>query len=154
MSSFRNTPFPGWTFMDPALLMTLIYQVTFIVSSHFLRISFASNVNLNYRPHISANIEDIDTKLYIYDPCPPSLLSGTLNVTQVPTWRTPLSWHTSNKDINMKLSGYLPWGKKNIIHDVRNNHVLHVSGQEPSKSSGQERPPSPPLFDPPFLKHF
>ena len=54
--------------MDPALLMTLIYQVTFIVSSHFLRISFASNVNLNYRPHISANIEDIDTKLYIYDP--------------------------------------------------------------------------------------
>ena len=54
--------------MDPALLMTLIYQVTFFVSSHFLRISVASNVNLNYRPHISANIEDIDTKLYIYDP--------------------------------------------------------------------------------------
>ena len=54
--------------MDPSLLMTLIYQVTFIASSHFLRISFASNVNSNYRPHISANIEDIDTKLYIYDP--------------------------------------------------------------------------------------
>merc|ERR1711888_11657 len=37
-------------------------------------------------------------------------------------------------------------GVKNIIHGVRNNHVLHVSGQEPSMSS--KYPPSgPPLPD-------
>ena len=43
-------------------------------------------------------------------------------------------------DINMKFSEYLPLGKKNIIHDVRNDQVLHVSGQEPSMSS--KYPPS------------
>ena len=43
-------------------------------------------------------------------PFPPSLWSGTLNVLQVPPFLTPHSWHTSNKDINTKLSGYLPWG--------------------------------------------
>ena len=30
---------------------------------------------------------------------------------QVPSFLTPHSWHTSNKDINTKLSGYLPWDK-------------------------------------------
>ena len=43
--------------------------------------------------------------------CHPCLLSGTLNVLQVPLWRTPHCWHTSNKDINTKLSGYLQWGQ-------------------------------------------
>ena len=42
--------------------------------------------------------------------CPPCLLSGTLNILQVPPWRTPHSWHTSNKGINTKLSWYLPLG--------------------------------------------
>ena len=41
-------------------------------------------------------------------PCPPNLLSGTFNVLQVPTFLTPPSWYTSNKDINTKLSRYLP----------------------------------------------
>ena len=41
-------------------------------------------------------------------PCPPSFLSGTINVLQVPSFWTPHSWHTSNKDINTKLSDYLP----------------------------------------------
>ena len=68
-------------------------------------------------------------------PCHPRVMSGTLNVLQVPPFLTPPSWHTSDWAINTKLSGYLPWGKKNIIHDVRNNHVLHVSGQEASTSS-------------------
>ena len=68
-----------------------------------------------------------------------------------PPLSTPLinpspSWHTSNWDINTKFSGHLPLGKKNIIHDVRNDQVLHVSGQEPSMSS--KYPPScPPLPD-------
>ena len=59
-------------------------------------------------------------------PCLPSLRSGTLNVLQVPPFLTPPSWHTSYWGINTKFSGYLPWGKKNITHDIRNNHVLHV----------------------------
>ena len=44
-------------------------------------------------------------------PCPPSLRSGTLNFLQVPPFLTPHSWHTSNKDINTKLSGYLSLGQ-------------------------------------------
>ena len=44
-------------------------------------------------------------------PCLPSLQSGTLNVLQVSPFLIPHSWHTSNKDINTKLSGYFPWGK-------------------------------------------
>ena len=40
------------------------------------------------------------------------LWSGTLNVSQVPTFLTPPSWQTSNWDINTKFSGYLPWGKR------------------------------------------
>ena len=44
--------------------------------------------------------------------CPPCLRSGSLNVLQVPPYLTTPSWHTSNWDVNMKFSGYLPWGKK------------------------------------------
>ena len=44
-------------------------------------------------------------------PSPPCLWSGTLNVLQLPPSWPPLSWHISNKDIYMKLTGYLPWVK-------------------------------------------
>ena len=40
-------------------------------------------------------------------PCPPSLQSGTLNVLQVPPLRTTHSYHTSFKDMNIQISGYL-----------------------------------------------
>ena len=44
------------------------------------------------------------------------------------------------------LQGIFLGAKKNVIHDVRNDHVLHVSGQEPSMSS--KYPTSlPPLLD-------
>ena len=71
--------------------------------------------------------------------CLPSLWSGTLNILQVPSFLNPHSWHTSNKDINMLLSGFIP-EVENIIHDIRNGPVLHVSSQEPSISS--KYPPS------------
>ena len=45
-------------------------------------------------------------------PSDPCLRSGTFNVSKVPPFLTPPSWHTSNWDINTKFSGYLPWGKK------------------------------------------
>ena len=81
-------------------------------------------------------------------PCQPCLRAGTLNVCQVPPFLTPPSWHTSNWDINTKFSGYIPWGKK-MIHDIRNDYVLHESVQEPSMSSKY-----PILDPPPFLTHF
>ena len=62
-----------------------------------------------------------------------------------PLIEPPPSWHTSNKDINTKFSGFLSWGIK-IIHDVRNDPVLHVSCQEPSTSS-KYRPSCPHLLD-------
>ena len=38
-------------------------------------------------------------------PCPPCVWSGTLTVLQVPPFLTPHSWHISNNDISMKISG-------------------------------------------------
>ena len=45
-------------------------------------------------------------------PCPPCLWSGTLNILQVPSFFAPNLWHPSYKDINTKLSGYIPFGQK------------------------------------------
>ena len=65
-------------------------------------------------------------------PCPPSILSGTFNVLQVPPWRTPQFWHTSNKDLKLRVSSF---GSNQIIHDIKGDPVLQVSCQEPSLSS-------------------
>ena len=72
---------------------------------------------------------------------PQNLWSGTLNVLQVPPFLTPPSWHTSNKDINMKFSGYLHWGTKTSFM---------TSGMTMSSMSPIRNPqchPSTPLLD-------
>ena len=81
-------------------------------------------------------------------PCPPSFPSGTLNVLQIPPFLTPHSWHTSNKDINTKLSGYLPWGK------VRSPKTSRITMSSKSPVRNPQRPPSTPIKDPQFLTHF
>ena len=76
-------------------------------------------------------------------PSPKCLRSGTLNVLQVPSFLTPPSWHTSNKDINTKFSGYLPRGKKTSFM---------MSGMTKSAMSlvrNPQHPPCTPLLDPP-----
>ena len=75
-------------------------------------------------------------------PCPPSLLSGTLNVHQVLPWRTPHSWHTSNKNINTKHSGYLPWGQQRSTMTTR----MTLSPKYPFKNP--QDPTSTPIKDP------
>merc|ERR1711942_662697 len=61
------------------------------------------------------------------------------NVLQLPPFMTPLP---DTLPIEISTRNFQPifLGVKNIIHDVRNNHVLHVSGQEPPMSS--KYPPS------------
>ena len=80
-------------------------------------------------------------------PCPPSLWSGTLNFLQVPPFLTPHSWHTSNKDINMKMSGYLPWGQ------TRSSMTSRVTLSFKSPVRNFQCPPSTPILEPPFLTH-
>ena len=66
---------------------------------------------------------------------PPSLQSGTINILQVPPFLTPHSWHPSNKDIIMKLSGYLSWvNHVNSLRmtlstksPIRNPSILQIS---------------------------
>ena len=66
--------------------------------------------------------------------CHPSLWSGTLNVLKVPSFLTPLSWHTSNWDISMKFSGYLPWSLSNSSIDCMViGQKAQVMGQRPTK---------------------
>ena len=64
-------------------------------------------------------------------PCPPSLWSGTLNVLQVPQFLIPPSWHTSCKDINTKISGYLPWG---LPRKSMNYKVIGLKAQVTGRS--------------------
>ena len=70
-------------------------------------------------------------------PCPPSNLM-----------KDPHSWHTSNKDINTKLSEYLPWG------EIRSSITLNMTMSSNYPVRNPQRPPSTPLRDPPFLTHF
>ena len=80
------------TFLTP-LLDTLLIE---IMTLHFLGMFLRVKEHHSWRQVL---------------PCHPCLRSGTLNILQVPPWRTPHSWHTSNSDIDRKFSGYLPWGK-------------------------------------------
>ena len=75
-------------------------------------------------------------------PCSPCLRSETLNVLQVPPFLTPPSWHTSNWDINMKFSGYLPCGKKTSFM----TSGMTISPMSPVRN--RQCPPSTPLLDP------
>ena len=52
------------------------------------------------------------------------------------------SWHTSNKDINMKLSGYLPWG------EIRSSMTSGMTMSSKSPVRNPQRPPSTPMNDP------
>ena len=62
-----------------------------------------------------------------------------------PSW-LPLPDTLPIKIESQNFQGIFLWVKKNIIHDIRNDHVLQVSSQEPSMSS--KSPPSwPPLPD-------
>ena len=74
-------------------------------------------------------------------PCPRSVLSGTLNVLHVPPWRTPHSWHKSNKDVNMKVLGYLPLGQTRSSMASR----MRLSSKSPFRNP--QRPPSTPMKD-------
>ena len=74
--------------------------------------------------------------------CPQRLRSGTLNILQVPKWRIPLSWHTSTNNINMKLSGYLPWGKTTSTKTSR----MTLSSKSLIKKP--QCPPGTPFFTP------
>ena len=97
---------------------------------------------------MTQNIQDMILEVYQVDPwcqglhCPPSLLSGTLIVLQVPPWRTPHSWHTSNEDFNMKLSGYEPWGQPSTYMMPR----VTLSSKSPVRN--HQCPPSNPIKDP------
>ena len=76
-----------------------------------------------------------------------SPVRNPINVLQVPHFLTHFQWQNFWRHLNweeLKFSRYLPWGKKNMIHDVRNEPVPNVSGQEPPMSSKY------PLLDPPF----
>ena len=57
------------------------------------------------QPYISAKIKENDTKVSGYDPwgLPRSSMSSRM---------TPPSWHTSNKDINLKFSAHFPGARK------------------------------------------
>ena len=68
-------------------------------------------------------------------PCPPSLLSGTLNVLQVPPLRTDGSWHISNHAGMLKFGTQVGNPMSRTIIRSKTTNVLHVSGQEPSMSS-------------------
>ena len=83
-------------------------------------------------------------------PCPPSLASGTLNILQVPPFLTspPPSWHTSNKDIATKFSGYLSgsriWSSMTSRMTMSSKYLIR----------NPQRPLSPPFLTPPYLTHF
>ena len=67
-------------------------------------------------------------------PSHPFCWSGTLNVLQVPPFLTPPSWHTSNWDINTKLSGYLPWRlSKSSIDCMVIEPKAQVMGRRPTQ---------------------
>ena len=80
--------------------------------------------------------------------CPSSLLAGTLNIFQVLPWRTPHSWHTSNKDITTKLSGYLSWGQTRSSMTSR----MTLSSRSPVRN--HHCPPSTLIKERGFLTHY
>ena len=98
--------------------------------------------------YISAKYRDNDTKLSGYDheglpsiswcqgwPCLPCLLSGTLNVLQVPPSMRGGSWHTPNHARMLKIGTQVGNPMSRTIMRSRMTHVLHVFDQEPSMSS-------------------
>ena len=64
-------------------------------------------------------------------PCPPSLLSETLNVLQKPPLRTEDSWHTFNQARMLKFCTLVGNLISRTIVRSKITHV-HVSGHEPS----------------------
>ena len=77
--------------------------------------------------------------------CCPCLQSGTLNILQVPPFLTPPSWHTSNKDINTKFSGYLSWAR------IWSPMTSRMTMSSMSLIRTPQCPPTPPHFlDHPF----
>ena len=118
----------------------------------------ASDCRLYWHPYISNMNKDNDTKPSGYDQCglpmssvmswitlslSPCPWSGSLNVLQVPP-----SWHTSNKDINTKFPGYLPFGK------MRFSMTLGLTMPSKSLIRNPQGPPSTPSMDSPFLTQF
>ena len=66
-------------------------------------------------------------------PWPLSLLSGTLNIFWVSTWRTQCSWHTSDNYKKSKHSGSDPWVFL-VLPDIKDDPILQISSQEHSVS--------------------
>ena len=115
----------------------------------FLTPSSRHNCNWDINMKLSGFLSWCNTKHHSWCqkwPCHPCLPLGTLNVL-VPPFLTPNSWQTSYWDINMKFSGYLPWGKKTSFM---------TSGTTLSSMSlvrNPHYPPSTSLVYPPLLKH-
>ena len=62
---------------------------------------------------------------------------------QVPNWRTPPSWHTSNKAINIKFSGYLAWDQ------TRSSMMSRMTLSSWSAVRNPQNPPSSHMKGPP-----
>ena len=60
----------------------------------------------------------------------------------------PHFWHTFHKDINTKLSWYLPWGK------IRSTMTSGMTMSSKSSVRNTNHPPSMPLLETQFLTHF
>ena len=90
-------------------------------------------------------------------PCNPGLLSGTVNILQVPpSWPPVLLLRflknayisAKNKDNDTKLSGYDPWGLP------RSSMTSRLTPSSKSQIRNHQRPSSTSVLDPPFLTHF
>ena len=64
-------------------------------------------------------------------PCPPSLLSGTLNILQVPPSKTGGSWHTSIYTRILKFGTQVRYPISRTTIWSRMTHFLNVSSQDP-----------------------
>ena len=94
---------------------------------------------------------DIWAKFVIYIKFPSVCMSVCLSVCPSLTFfenNNKSLYLSQNKDNDTKFSGYDPWGLS------RSSMLSRMTLSSVSPVRNPQRPPSPPLLDPPFLTHF